>query len=122
MNLPFELQCKIISYTPYYEFFLVCKSWKEEINSIRIKAVDIISRWYLKKRLMYSSNNIFNMIRYRIIYYPDNLLFLPEFIVFRLNLNEELLSLIPDLLNRKKSDVRDWLINLPLDIEDWKNV
>ena len=62
-------------------------------------------------------------IRYAIVHSPEKwLIHYPEWIVLGLDLTEELLTVLPRIKNRKNSDVRNWLINLHIDMDDWRYV
>ena len=55
------------------------------------------------------------LIRYYTIHYPTELfLIYPELIVSKLDLTTHLLTLLPESGSRKRSHIRNWLINLPL--------
>lgn len=120
MSLPSELQYIIISFDPRSEFIPVCKDWSEKIKSIRQKAVDTIGKWYKSNRVNIDYNTVPEMVRCFVIHYPDNLFLMrPEYSVAKLGLNSELLTVIPPLLVRKRRDVRDWMMNMPISFSDW---
>jgi hypothetical protein len=118
MFLPPELQYMIIEFVPYTEFKLVSKEWKDEINSIQKKAVDIIGNWYpVLSRTIKTHKDI---IRSFVIRTSVDLFILhPEITVEFFSLNRDLLSIIPSLNTRKRVDVRDWINNIPIPLEDW---
>jgi hypothetical protein len=125
MYLPKDLHNIIISFVPQSDFIYVCKDWAKEIKSIRKKAVNIIGEWYKSKRAIDNFNNVKDMVRYYVIHYPnDFFLMYPETTVLKLGLTEECITVgvIPKLVNRKRSEVRDWMLNMPIDLEDWSYV
>jgi hypothetical protein len=120
MALPSELQYMILSFVPQSEFIPICKNWAEEIKSIQKKAVDKIGSWYKLKKLREDYDTVHEMIRYFVLYYQhDFFLMLPEFTVLKLDLNQQLIDVLPDLVGRKRSDVRDWMMNMPIDLDEW---
>jgi len=126
MSLPPELQYNIISFipfssTPYCRS--VCKEWGKEINSIQKKYVDVISNWYWKRRIGFDFKTTNEHIRYLILdYFHKDFIILPEKIVSILGLHMGLVNVVRPKNTRKRSDVKDWMMNLPLDVEDWKYV
>jgi hypothetical protein len=120
MSLPPELQYMIISFTPQSEFIPVSKDWSKEIKSIQKKSVNIIGEWYKSKRVTDDFDTVQKMIRYFVIHYPhDFFLMHPETTILKLELNESIGTVIPPLVNRKRSDVRDWMMNMPINLHDW---
>lgn len=120
MDLPSELIYKIISYTPQTEFLTVSKEWKGEINSILAKSVKTIEKWYKNKKPQNDYNTIQELVRYYVVHYPNEFFMVyPEFTIRKLNLNPNLLDVIPQPDIRKRSDVRDWMLNMPLSVNDW---
>lgn len=124
MSLPLELQFLIISFTPETDLKSVSREWNDEIKIIQKKAVDKISNWYYKNRPHeYWAGNVNRLIRYYVINYPDDeFMVYPEFTVDKLRLNHELITVLPVLGSRRRSDVRDWMLNLPIGINDWMYV
>ena len=121
MDLPTEMRYIIISFVPQSRFLTVCKEWKNQIKNIHKKSANIIGSWYKKRISILESESVIDIVRYYIIHYPE-IWFIdrPEYIVSNLGLTEELLTVLPPGTYRKRSEVRDWLINMPIDIEDWK--
>ena len=121
MDLPTEMRYIIISFVPQSRFLTVCKEWKNQIKNIHKKSANIIGSWYKKRISILESESVINIVRYYIIHYPE-IWFIDhtEYIVSNLGLTEELITVLPPVTNRKRSEVRDWLINMPIDIEDWK--
>jgi hypothetical protein len=120
MVLPSELQYIIISFDPRSEFIPVCKDWNEKIKSIRQKAANTIGKWYKPKRINIEYTTVPEMVRCFVIHYPDNLFLMrPEASVLKLGLNYELLTVMPPLLSRKRREVRDWMLNMPISFLDW---
>lgn len=120
MSLPPELQYNIMSFIPFSPLKSVCKEWGKEIDNIQKKSVDVISEWYWKRRVQHQDYglDIKTMIRNLVLYATnESFLTLPEAIVYILGLNDVLLDVIQPRL--KKSDVRDWMINLPITLDDW---
>jgi hypothetical protein len=128
MSLPDVLQNIIISFTHNSDYLVsaVCKHWKSEIIKNKQKAVkkavDVISNWYYRRRIPMYYITKTQMIRSYVVGYSDHRFIThPEWVVDRLNLNYFLLDDLPPLLGRKRkrSHVRDWLLSLPVDLEDW---
>jgi hypothetical protein len=121
MDLPTEMRDIIISFVPQSRFLTVCKDWKNQIKNIQKKSANIIGSWYKKRISILESESVIDIVRYYIIHYPE-IWFIdhPEYIVSNLGLTDELLTVLPPVTYRKRSEVRDWLINIPIDIEDWK--
>ena len=118
MYIPQELQFIIVSFTPFTEFKPVCKNWNNEINNIQKTAANIIGKWYTPVSSEYT--NIKEMVRYYVIYHPPPFFIThPEFIVDLFALNKELLTLLSPVEYRKRSDIRDWMMNMPIILEDW---
>lgn len=120
MVLPSEIEYMVILFNPDSSFCSVCKEWNAEIKRIRKNAVNIIGSWYKQRLLSYHFNMPNEIIRYYILEYPsERFISHPEQTVQKLNLNDELLSVLHPLESRKRSDVRDWMMNLPLTFDDW---
>jgi hypothetical protein len=122
MSLPLELQNIIISFCPHSRNLTVCKEWNAEIKNIQKNSVKTIESWYKKYILNNHSNytSVEDMVRYYVIHYPEYLFMkYPEFIVIKLELTEELLTVLPTIETRKRSHVRDWMLSLPIDLNDW---
>jgi hypothetical protein len=123
MYLPPELQYMIISFVPHSDFITVSKDWSKEIKSIQKKSVNIIGEWYKSKRVRDHYSTVYEMIRFFVIHYPTEFFLMhPESTVLRLGLNESIVTVIPTLANRKRSDVRDWMMNMPINLDDWLSV
>ena len=122
MYIPLELQYNIISFIPFSNLKLVCKEWSEEITIIQKNAVDIISEWYWKRRvpkifLGPDMRTHFSVVRFFVVHLQDIYFFqCPGFITLTCGLNLDIMNVLPDIL--RKSDVKDWIINLPIDPED----
>lgn len=121
MYIPPELQRIIVSYGPLTEFKTVSKEWNDEIKILQKKAVSVISNWYYKRRVFeYWGNDVNKMIRYISITYPDEYyMCYPEFAVKKLRLNKSLLDVLPPLEERKRSNIKNWMTNMPLELDDW---
>lgn len=120
MYLPYELQRDIISFVPEFHIGLVCKNWKKEIDTIHKTAANSIGEWYRTRRITENLNNVNELVRHMVVHYPyEFFITYPEFMVGKLGLNEELLSIIPPIQYRKRSDVRDWMLNMPFSLNDW---
>lgn len=126
MYLPQEIQYMIIEFIPCSEYLTVNREWNAEIKSIQKKAANTIGAWYKKKMLQttceseHTYSSVQQMVRHYVIRYPDEFFIgYPEFVVFKLDLEDDLLSVLPSPINRKRSDVRDWMLNIPIDLEDW---
>ena len=113
MTIPLELQYIVISFIPQSSVYLVCKDWNNEIKNIQKNAVNIIGLWYKKKLITFQYFSVRNIVRYYIICCPEeNFIEYPEYIVTNLRLNECILSVLPSILLRKRSEVRDWILNI----------
>lgn len=120
VSLPTELEYHIISFNPNLSG--VCKGWEEEIKVIRFNAIQKISNWYYKRLCKKDSveRDVRDWIRKMIVHYPEEyFLGYPEWIVNMLALNNTLLDILPSKVSRKKSHVRDWMMNMPLTLNDW---
>ena len=136
MSIPQEIELYIISFIPFSELELVCKDWKNEIKSIRKKSLLIIEKFYLKNKIKnYLKTNIdilssqyyfktnIDLIRYLCVNYESEyFLPYPDFAVSKLGLNQDLLTLLPHLKDRKRSDVKTWMLNMPISLSDWMYV
>ena len=106
----------IISFVPECDMELVCKNWKDEIILIRKRNINVISNWWEPKRVVNTYDDLTQWMRYHIVHYPHDLyITYPERVVEILELSRVLLSVIPPLKNRKRSDVREWMNNMPFD-------
>jgi hypothetical protein len=121
MSIPVDLQYMIISYIPQSELKYVCKKWNKKIQKIQKDALNVIGVWYPKIYNKYST--IEEMVRFAVIY-VDYLIFIiiPELTVYNLRLNDGLLTILPSIKHRKRSDVRAWMNNVPLTLEEWYEV
>lgn len=126
MSLPDELELNIISFVPEFHLGLVCKTWKKEIDTIRKTAVNAIGKWYRPRRITENWNNVQEFVRYMVVHYShkyyEYFRKYPEFTVKKLGLNKELLSIIPPIEKRKRSDVQKWMLNMPISLNDWDYV
>jgi hypothetical protein len=114
MHLPSEIQSIIISFAPHSNYSAVCKQWSKEIKNKQKIAVNIIELWY---KYIHNNPLKINFInRYISGCHSLFISSIPDIIVKTLELNEILLDVLP--VTRKRSDVRDWLLNLPLDEEE----
>lgn len=121
MSIPNELWYKIISFVPHGYFKAVCKEWNTEIKNIQKESVGTIENWY--RKVQENPTTVKELVRCLIVYCPPEFFIVyPEFAVRKLGLNETLLSLIPPLETRKRSDVRDWILNMPILLEDWSYI
>ena len=122
MSIPNEIEYMILEYIPDSLLCSVCKSWNENIKNIRKKAVRLIENWYYSRlfKNTHRYNSVGNIMRYYVLYYPSEFFMMePELIVSRLRINKSLLDLLPEHQYRKKSDVRNWILSLPLDLTDF---
>lgn len=123
MNLPTEMTNIIISFLPQSGFLTVSKEWEKQIKNIQKKSANIIGSWYKKRLSGFGRQCVKEKVRYAIVHSPEKwLTHYPEFIVHGLNLTEELLTVLPRIKNRKNSDVRNWLINLPINMDEWRYI
>lgn len=119
MDLPLELVYKIISYVPYTDFRSVSKEWKGEIDYILGKSIKSIEKWYKMWKPRTDYFTIEGLVRYYIVYYPvEYFISYPELVVQKLGLSVSLLDVIPNRDIRKRSDVRDWILNMPISVND----
>ena len=116
MSIPIELQYIIISFIPQSSSLVtVCKEWNNELKNIWKKAVNRIGLWYKKRILsLYTEYvTIKSNIRYYVLHFnEEHFIEYPEFIVVYFHLNEELLDTLPSIMVRKRSEVRDWILNI----------
>ena len=121
MSLPDEIECSIISFFPQKQYSLVCKKWNCELKNIYKKSVNKIGKWYLpyQRDIEDDFNTMNELIRHMVLFYPKkHFITYPEFCVETLNLNRGLIDVLPKQDKRKRSDVRDWLYNIPLTLDD----
>jgi len=120
MSIPLEIELYIISFIPFSELALVCKDWKKEINSIRKKSLLIIEKFYLRNKITNDFKTNIDLIRNLCVNYESKyFLPYPEFATSKLGLNTELLTLLPPLKDRKRSDVKTWMLNMPISLSEW---
>lgn len=120
MELPTELEMNIISFVPEHKMGLVCKEWLSEINAIRKRYANFIGEWYRPIRSTNNYDNVTTMVRYLVIHYPDEyFLSHPEYAVQSLSLNPELLTTLPPISTRKRSDIRDWMLTVNISFIEW---
>lgn len=120
MALPPELQYMVLSFVPQSEFIPVCKGWENEIQNIQKKAADKIGSWYKPRKVSENYDTVPEMVRYFVVHYPEDFFLMhPEVTVLKLGLNEELVTVLPSLVGRMRSEVRDWMLNMPIELEDW---
>ena len=113
MTIPLELQYIVISFIPQSSVYLVCKDWNNEIKNIQKNSVNIIGLWYKTKLIKSQYFSTRNILRYYIICCPEeNFIEYPEYIVINLRLNKCILSVLPSISLRKRSEVRDWILNI----------
>jgi hypothetical protein len=121
MAIPIELQYMIVSFTPQSTLKQVCKDWNDEIEKIHKAASNTIGKWYPNVCKDYTT--IEEMVRYYVIYYKDELFIQhPEYAIYRLYMNPILLSVLPPIEDRKRSNVRDWILNMPITLDEWSFV
>jgi len=120
MSFPLEIELYIISFIPFSELALVCKEWEKKINYTRKKSSLIIEKFYLKNKIKDNVTNNTQLIRLLSVKY-ENKYFLPypELSIRKLGLNTELLTLLPPLKDRKRSDVKTWMLNMPITFSEW---
>ena len=121
--IPEELCHTITSFIPnnHHSLGLVCKSWNSHIKDILLTKINILNKWYKIYRLNSSRPAVTGYLDYKklirryTIYYPTELfLIYPEFVVSKLGLPRHLLTLLPESQSRKRSHIRNWLTNLPI--------
>jgi hypothetical protein len=117
----------IIEFVPYSSFRTVCQDWNAEIKKIQKKAANIISVWYNLKKSSFTesedSGTVPELVRHYVLHYPNEYFMVyPEFTVSKLHLPPIVLAVLPPLDHRKRSDVRDWMMNIPLTLNEWKYV
>ena len=122
--LPTEIEYMIIAFNPASSLKLVCKIWNKEVNSIHKKSANIIGSWYSKRKCPEWDDEIYTDIKKVIRFLISRLTYsyfirLPEFLVTYHDLNPDLLSVIPNIENRNKEDVKNVLLNFPIDIDEW---
>lgn len=128
MELPTDILYIIINYLPTTGNKLVCKKWKSEIDYIFKRSSNIIGNWYNKIKCHSLKNfgehiNVEDLIRNMIIHYPNELFICyPEKVVKCYDLNNNILSVLPKIIERKKSDVKYWLLCMPLIIRDFRYI
>lgn len=122
MNIPEELNSIIISFI-YSEphLNLVCKEFNDNVSVFK-KAAKVISLWYYKKR--HIKDNIYNntniLIRHYVLHYPNEfLLSYPEFTVRKLGLSKDILNKLQPLVNRKRSEVINWMKEQDISLTEW---
>jgi hypothetical protein len=113
MYLPDEIQSIIISFVPHTDYSSVCKYWNYEIKKNQKIAVNTIGLWYKHIKQNPKKINFINRYIYDYIMFVS---LIPNLIVKTLELNEILLDILP--IVRKPTDVRYWLLNLPLDEQE----
>jgi hypothetical protein len=128
MSLPIEIQEYILSFlsSNHNNLLLVNKDWlKINYNNIK-KSINILSNWYNKNKIIhndYEYDSTHQLIRNKCIVYEKRILIEhPEFIIHKLNLPENLLSKISSKNIRTAKEVREFLINLNLSLNDWSYV
>lgn len=120
MALPPELQYMVLSFVPQSEFIPVCKDWKNEIQNIQKNAADKIGSWYKTRKVSENYDTVPEMVRYFVVHYPEHFFLKhPEFTVSKLRLNGELVTVLPSLDVRRRSEVRDWMLNMPIELNEW---
>ena len=120
MALPPELQYMVLSFVPQSEFIPVCKGCENEIQNIQKNAADKIGSWYKSRKVSENHDTVREMVRYFVVHYPEDFFLMrPEFTVLKLGLNEELVTVLPSLVGRRRSEVRDWMLKMPIELEDW---
>lgn len=122
MNIPKELNSIIISFI-YSEpqLNLVCKEFNDNVSVFK-KAAKVISSWYYKKRHIKDNmyNNTNNLIRHYTLHYPNKfLLSYPEFTVSKLRLSKDILDKLQPLVNRKRSEVINWMKEQNINLMEW---
>jgi len=123
MSIPLEIELYIISFIPISEIGLVCKEWNKKIKSIRKKSLLIIENFYLRNKITNNFKTNIDLIRYLCVNYESEyFLPYPDFAVSKLRLNQDLLTLLPHLKDRKRSDVKTWMLNMPISLSDWMYV
>jgi len=64
-----------------------------------------------------------DLIRYYVIHYDrEYFIKLPEIIVRKLHMNVMILDVIAPIEIRRRSNVRDWMLSLPITLEDLYDV
>ena len=120
MALPPELQYMVLSFVPQSEFIPVCNGWENEIQNIQKNAADKIGSWYKTIKVSENHDTVREMVRYFVVHYPEHFFLKhPEFTVSKLRLNQELVTVLPSLDVRRRSEVRDWMLNMPIELNEW---
>jgi hypothetical protein len=118
MLIPSDTLYITLTFCPSSEYKVVCKEWNDEIKYIQKQAVYVIEKLYIPNiKFMITVNDF---LRHAIRHFSyEFFLVIPEVIVDKFDLNPELLTVIPFLGRRKRSNVRDWIMNMPIELNDW---
>jgi hypothetical protein len=124
ISLPIELEYLIISFDLTNTAFLkVNKEWNKESSLLRAKSATIISRWYRKHKIPCDINTVKDCIRAMIIFeFEEYYITFPERALSVLDFNPLVLTVLPPIVTRKRSHVRDWMMNLPVSLSEWMRV
>ena len=115
MNLSLDVEKIIIDFCHIDKnLTLVFKNWNDYIKLKKKIAVNIIGQWYKTK--IFSESSKYDspglLLRQKLKEYKHEwFIEQPEFIVVKGGLDQNLLDLVPNVLIRKKSDVRNWILN-----------
>jgi len=128
--LPNDIEYEIIKYIPFPKYSLVSKLWSGEISRLRYEALKTIIRWYRKRMCPkpFNFNPFFpktvrNLLRSMMVHWhPNRFLVFPENIINTLGINDMLLTVLKPVKYRTPRDIYDWVINLPLIVDDFEYV
>jgi hypothetical protein len=124
ISLPIELEYLIISFDLSNTAFLkVNKEWNKETTLLRAKSATIISRWYRNHKTPRDINTVKDCIRAMVICeFEDYYITFPERALYVLGFNPVVIEVLPPIYERKRSHVRDWMMNLPVSLLEWMRV
>ncbi len=125
-GLPYDMEYEIISYIQTDTALpLVCKRFYAELKKSKQVAAKRILYWYRKNRVDENSWSFIKLMRRKfIIYTKEMILEHPEFVIRKMQLEEDLLDTLPPIATRTKRDVKKWYISTRHIISDdwWKYV
>jgi hypothetical protein len=124
IQLPDELEYKIMFLLNNNILCLVCKNWNNSIKERKKRAVLKISEWYYKRLLprddSFDPKNKFELCRKMVMYYSnDCFLNFPSFAADKLNMFD-LLIYTQTISSRKQ--VRDWILNMNITLNEFNYV
>jgi len=124
ISLPIELEYYILSFNPSNRACInVCKSWNTEMNLLRSDAATKIATWYRYNKIPKNITTVTGCIRAMIIAeFDEYYISFPERTFTVLNLHPACLEVLPPIIVRRRSHVRDWMKALPLGLDEWLSV